>query len=240
MRPRAAGGSLLLRDIMTPKPMRREWPAEARWRYHGLPEKLILDPGTAKALDSGLSSIAPVLPNAVLVDRASAYRSAAFEDACARYDITSTTPARAVAATSPTSSGCGTRLVATSRSTSPGTPAGRPARRGLNVEADAVLLKHDVEDLPEGKSTHWGGPPSSCAGPGIDVGCRVLPGRCCAFDSGRGARRARHRAVLRAGDGERVSVARKGRREASAAVDGVVRALKQALHALWEDNGSLP
>jgi hypothetical protein len=35
-------------------------------------------------------------------------------------------------------------------------------------------------------------------------------------------------------------VARKGRREASAAVDGVVRALKQALHALWEDNGSLP
>lgn len=147
----AVDAALLLRDMMTPKVADPDWPAEARWRYHGLPATLVLDPGTGQALAEPLSSIAPVVPNAVLVDRAGAYRSASFEEACALYDI-NIDYARPRRGSDKANIERLWNTVGTSFSQYlAGYTGGRPHRRGRDVESDAVLLKGEGEDLFD----HW-------------------------------------------------------------------------------------
>lgn len=143
----AVDAALLLRDMMTPKPVQPDWPPEARWRYHGLPETLVLDPGTSKAVQQPLSSIAPIVPNAVLVDRAGAYRSASFEDACALYDIDIDYARPRRGSDKPHIERLWDTVGKQFCQYLAGYTGGRPARRGRDIEADAVLLKQEGEDL---------------------------------------------------------------------------------------------
>ena len=39
--PSAADTALLLRDMITPRPVPHGWPVEGRWRYQGVPRRLL-------------------------------------------------------------------------------------------------------------------------------------------------------------------------------------------------------
>jgi transposase InsO family protein len=80
--------ALLLRDIIMPKPWDPTWPQEAKWRYHGIPETVVLDLCSAYGLPHGASGVPIVKPQTVVADNAWAYGSRAFRDACQRLDIT--------------------------------------------------------------------------------------------------------------------------------------------------------
>lgn len=80
--------ALLLRDIIMPKPWHPGWPEEARWRYHGVPDTVVLNLCSSYGLPHGASGVPIVKPQTVVADNAWAYGSRAFRDACRRLDIT--------------------------------------------------------------------------------------------------------------------------------------------------------
>jgi transposase InsO family protein len=88
--PRSAKGvdaALLLHDVVAWKPMRPGWPETARWRYHGVPDSIIVEVGGG-CDGSGLpAGIPAVYPETVVVDRGRIYLSQAFQDGCARLGI---------------------------------------------------------------------------------------------------------------------------------------------------------
>jgi len=76
--------ALLLYDIITPTPMRPEWPESSKFsrRYVGVPEHLIVEVGAEDA-----AAVPIVNPETVVVDRGKIFVSQAFQDACARLGI---------------------------------------------------------------------------------------------------------------------------------------------------------
>jgi transposase InsO family protein len=80
--------ALLLRDMVMPKLMRPDWPAEARWNYVGVPETIILDLCSAYGLPREPAGIPVMQPETVVVDNAWAYGSYAFRDGCCKLGTT--------------------------------------------------------------------------------------------------------------------------------------------------------
>jgi transposase InsO family protein len=89
--------ALLLRDVIMPKPMRPGWPEAMRWRYHGIPEHVVIDLCSDYKRDDapyvfdddeGLAGIPMLWPETVVVDNAWAYGSWAFRRACRKLGIT--------------------------------------------------------------------------------------------------------------------------------------------------------
>lgn len=87
--PRSGKGvdaALILHDVLAWKPMRPGWPESARWRYHGVPDSIVIPSGSAReaALPAGIPAL---LPEAVVVDRGRMFLSQTFQDACSRLGI---------------------------------------------------------------------------------------------------------------------------------------------------------
>lgn len=80
--------SLLLRDIVMPKVMGADWPAEAAWRYRGVPENIVVDLCGQWGLQGPPAGIPFVAPETVITDNAWAYGSLAFREACRKLGIT--------------------------------------------------------------------------------------------------------------------------------------------------------
>lgn len=75
--------ALILRDIVTPMPVRPRWPEWSRWPYHGVPEQLLFGPfGEQEFAGRPL-----VLPETVLVDHGMVYESEVFRSICTRLGI---------------------------------------------------------------------------------------------------------------------------------------------------------
>jgi len=75
--------ALLLADIIRPKAAREGWPNEARWRYHGVPEHLVIRMGD----DRPLAGIPFVYPETIVADHGKIFLSQQFIDVCARLGI---------------------------------------------------------------------------------------------------------------------------------------------------------
>src|SRR5712691_238717 len=70
--PRSAKGvdaALILHDIMAWKPMRPGWPESARWRYHGVPDRIIIGDSANRDSDDEPAGIPVLYPETVVVDR---------------------------------------------------------------------------------------------------------------------------------------------------------------------------
>lgn len=88
--PKSAKGvdaALILHDIVAWKPMRPGWPESARWRYHGVPDTIIIDPEGGRDQADPPAGIPALYPETVVVDRGRIYLSQAFQDACTRLGI---------------------------------------------------------------------------------------------------------------------------------------------------------
>jgi len=88
--PKSAKGvdaALILHDILAWKPMRPGWPESARWRYHGVPDTIIIPDGNGRDGDARPAGIPVLHPETVIVDRGRMYLSQTFQDACARLGI---------------------------------------------------------------------------------------------------------------------------------------------------------
>lgn len=80
--------ALLLRDIVMPKVMRPDWPAEAAWSYRGVPDNIVVDICEQWGLQGPPAGIPFVHPETVIADNAWAYGSLAFREGCRKLGIT--------------------------------------------------------------------------------------------------------------------------------------------------------
>jgi transposase InsO family protein len=80
----------VLFEALSPPEAPPEWPAEAAWPYHGVPEALVVDAGRA---DGPRFTGPGLLPDTIVIDHGSIYVSEHVTSACARLGI-SIQPAR--------------------------------------------------------------------------------------------------------------------------------------------------
>jgi transposase InsO family protein len=135
--------ALLLADIIRPKPMRDGWPAAARWRYHGVPEHLVIPAGDARSI----AGIPAVYPETIVADHGRIFISRGFQDGCVRLGI-SIQPTRVFA---PTDKAHIERVFRTIRESFlenlPGYKGPSVYARGADVEDDAFYFVNEVETL---------------------------------------------------------------------------------------------
>ena len=80
---KAVDATLLLYDVIRPKPMRKGWPESARWSYVGIPEHIVIELARNNVED-GVANIPILRPDTVVVDHGKIFISQAFKDACVR------------------------------------------------------------------------------------------------------------------------------------------------------------
>jgi transposase InsO family protein len=143
--PKAEDACLLLLDVIRPCPWLAHWPDRARWRYHGVPERIVT--GLREQWDVDQLAAKPVVaPDTVVVDGAWVTKSTAFWAACRRLDIT----LQIARPRTPTDKAQVERFFGTIDRPLQGLPGytGRDVtRRGPGVEAEAWYFPHLVEDL---------------------------------------------------------------------------------------------
>lgn len=157
---KAVDAAMVLYDILRPAWMRPGWPETARWRYHGVPEEVVV---CADSLDGakgghGLGVAGkPVLhPETVTIDHGKVFLSRAFQDACERLGI-SVQLARPL---TPTDKARVERTFKTIRQSFvealPGYTGPDVWSRGADTEGDAFYFIHEVEALfAEWVVTYW-------------------------------------------------------------------------------------
>lgn len=145
--------ALLLHDIITPKPMRPEWPEATKFSrcYVGLPEHLIVEVGAEDA-----AAVPIVNPETVVVDRGKIFISQAFEDACARLGIN----IHLSRPRTPTDKSHVERVFGAIETLFvaqiPGYKGPDIYSRGENVEDDAFFFVDEIEELfAEWVATYW-------------------------------------------------------------------------------------
>jgi transposase InsO family protein len=79
---KAVDAALLLHDITCPKPMRPGWPEDARWRYLGVPENILVASGANGDLTAGFAGIPALHPETVIVDGGRIFLSETFQEGC--------------------------------------------------------------------------------------------------------------------------------------------------------------
>jgi putative transposase len=135
--------TLLLADIIRPKPMRDGWPDAARWRYHGVPEHLVIPVGDTRPL----AGIPVVYPETIVADHGRIFISREFQDACVRLGI-SIQPTRVFV---PTDKAHIERVFRTVRESFlenlPGYKGPSVYARGANVEGNAFYFVNELEGL---------------------------------------------------------------------------------------------
>ena len=135
--------ALLLADIIRPKPMRDGWPDAARWRYHGVPEHLVVPMGDARPL----AGIPVVYPETIVADHGRIFLSGQFQDACGRLGI-SIQPTRVF---TPTDKAHIERVFRTIRESFLENLSGYKGpsvyARGADVETDAFYFVNELEAL---------------------------------------------------------------------------------------------
>ncbi len=145
--------ALLLYDIITPKPMRPEWPESSKFirRYVGIPEHLIVEVGAEDA-----AAVPIVNPETVVVDRGRIFLSQAFEDACARLGIS----IHLSRPRAPTDKSHIERAFGAIRTSFvallPSYKGPDTYSRGKDVEDDAFFFVDEIEELfAEWVATYW-------------------------------------------------------------------------------------
>jgi transposase InsO family protein len=135
--------TLLLADIIRPKPMRDGWPEAARWRYHGVPEHVVIPVGGGGLL----AGIPVVYPETIVADHGRIFMSRGFQDACERLGI-SIQPTRVF---TPTDKAHIERVFRTIRESFlenlPGYKGPSVYARGADVENDAFYFVNEIEGL---------------------------------------------------------------------------------------------
>jgi len=135
--------TLLLADIIRPKPMRDGWPAAAQWRYHGVPEHLVIPMGDTRPL----AGIPVVYPETIVADHGRIFMSQELQDACVRLGI-SIQPTRVF---TPTDKAHIERVFRTIRESFlenlPGYKGPNVYARGADVENDAFYFVNELEGL---------------------------------------------------------------------------------------------
>lgn len=76
----------LLHDILNPKYMMPNWPADMRYPYIGAPENIVLDEH-ALGPDMQLTAQGFVVPSNITIDNGAVFKSRLFQDACRRLGI---------------------------------------------------------------------------------------------------------------------------------------------------------
>ena len=90
--PKAVDATMLLHDMLAPRPVPAEWPAEGRWRYAGVPERLVAglldrDPVLARDDETSILGVPCVVPDEVVIDHGMEFMSAAFRQACSTMGV---------------------------------------------------------------------------------------------------------------------------------------------------------
>jgi len=145
----------LLMDVLSPKPMRPGWPEESAWRYHGVPETLLIQAGLA-ASAKPLAGIPAVRPETLLYDRGKVFVSEAVRDACAHLGIS----IQLARPQKPTDKPHLERTFRTVRESFvallPGYKGPDVHSRGRDVEADAFYTVEEIEALfARWVATYW-------------------------------------------------------------------------------------
>ena len=137
--------SLLLADMVRPRPWLEHWPDRARWRYHGIPETIVASLREEWHVDA-LAAKPPIVSELCVVDGAWATKSHAFWAAC-RHIGTDLQIARPF---TPTDKAHKERFYGTInrwQQAMPGHVGRNATERGVNVEQDAHYLPVEAEDL---------------------------------------------------------------------------------------------
>ena len=144
---KAVDAVLLLRDTVTPKPARPGWPAEALWRYPGIPEAVLVSCLTGESHPKAIAGIPMVRPQAAVCDNGMIYLSLAFREGCATLGI----DLQLARQGTPTDKPHVERFFATYESTFacdlPGAKGRDVAGRGKRPEDEAVYFVSEIEDL---------------------------------------------------------------------------------------------
>lgn len=157
---KAVDAAMVLYDIMRPAWMRPGWPDAARWRYHGVPEGIVVcGDALGGARDGHGLGVAgkPVLhPETVTIDHGKVFLSRAFQDACERLGI-SVQLARPL---TPTDKARVERTFRTIRQSFvealPGYKGPDVWSRGADAEGEAFYFLHEIEALfAEWVVTYW-------------------------------------------------------------------------------------
>lgn len=138
--------ALLLSDLISPTPVDGRWPADIPYPYCGVPENLVLRAFDLPA-DTALAPRPTVRPGTVVIDRGRNYQSVTFMAACEhlRINVQSARPRRG------SDKGWIERFFRTMRErlleSLPGYTGPNVLARGEGVEADAVYLTHELEEI---------------------------------------------------------------------------------------------
>lgn len=82
--PKGVDAALLLADVIKPKEMGSGWSSTAQWRYHGVPENVVVAIWPNVGAPAGI----PVtVPETVVIDHGKVFVSQTFTDACRRLGI---------------------------------------------------------------------------------------------------------------------------------------------------------
>jgi transposase InsO family protein len=139
--------TLLLSDMLRPRPMRADWPAHAAWRYHGVPENLVV----SLAQGFKAAGIPIVRPETVVIDHGKVFLSDTFAAACQTLGI-SVQYARPL---TPTDKAYVERLFRTIRESFlenlPGYKGPDVWSRGEDVEDEAFYFLHEIDE----RFTKW-------------------------------------------------------------------------------------